>query len=268
MFVVSKLVWAVLQPGNFLMLCLLAGVLLYGFSRGRRGKLLVGFATLGFVLLAVAPIGPAMQLALEERFPRPKLPERINGILLLGGAVDLAASLSLGETVLNCQGQRLLDGVALARRHPEAKLVLVGGAGGLVPIGYSDARAMRVFAINEGIAPGRILLEEKSRNTHENAVYAKELARPTPDQIWVLVTSAYHMPRSVGAFRAAGWHIIPYPVDFGIDPSTDLRPGFDLVDRLTVTALAGKEWIGLVGYRLMGWTRELFPAPKTEVPTG
>jgi uncharacterized SAM-binding protein YcdF (DUF218 family) len=264
MFIFGKLIWAVLQPGNLLTLCLLAGVVLYLLSRGRRGKVLVGLSALGFTLLAVAPIGPAMQLALEERFPRPaKLPERIDGILLLGGAVNPAASLSIGETVLNCQGQRVLDGVALARRHPEAKLALVGGG-----VGYSDARAMLGFVVDQGIAPARILLEEKSRSTHENAVYAKELFRPTPGEVWVLVTSAYHMPRSMGAFTAAGWQVIPYPVDFGIDPRTDLRASFDLVDRLSDTSLAGKEWVGLVGYRLMGWTRELFPAPTTEAATG
>src|SRR6516162_10554156 len=102
MFIFGKLVWAVLQPGNLLMLCLLAGVLLFLLSRGRRGKVLIGLSALGFVLLAVAPIGPAMLLALEERFPRPaRLPERIDGILLLGGAVDPTLSLSYGETVFN-----------------------------------------------------------------------------------------------------------------------------------------------------------------------
>ena len=89
MFLVGKLVWALLQPGNLLMLCLIAGTLFLLFSRGRRGKVLIGLSALGFVLIAVAPIGPAMLLALERRFPRPAvLPERIDGILLLGGAVD------------------------------------------------------------------------------------------------------------------------------------------------------------------------------------
>src|SRR6266849_1036767 len=122
MFIYGKLVWAVLQPGNLLTLCLLAGVLLHLLSRGRRGKVLVGLSALGFALLAVAPIGPAMLLALEERFPRPaKLPERIDGILLLGGAVNPALSLSSGETAFNCSTARVLGAIALARRHPEAK---------------------------------------------------------------------------------------------------------------------------------------------------
>jgi len=259
-FLFGKLVWAVLQPGNLLMLCLLAGVLLFLVSRGRRGKVLVGISLLGFLVLAVAPIGPAMMLALEERFPRPQLPERIDGILVLGGAVDPALSLSYGETVFNSAVARVLAGIALARRYPEAKLALIGGEGGFVPVGLAESRATLGFVAEEGIAPERVILEERSRSTHENAVYAKELVRPASGATWILITSAFHMPRAVASFDAVGWPAIPYPVDYKIDPQTGLRANFNLLDGLSAGTLAGKEWAGLLGYRVMGWTRQLFPA--------
>ena len=186
-------------------------------------------------------------------------------MLLLGGAVDPALSLSFGETVFNSAVARVLGAVALARRHPEAKLVLVSGEGGFFPVGYSEARATLGFVVDEGIAPARILLEEKSRSTHENAVYTRELFRPAPGETWVLITSAYHMPRAVASFRGAGWSLIPYPVDLKVDPRTGLSPNFNLLDGLTASTLAGKEWVGLVAYRVMGWTRELFPAPTVEM---
>ena len=266
MFILGKLVWAVVQPGNLLMLCLLAGVLLFLVSRRRRGKVLVGISLLGFLVLAVAPIGPAMVLALEERFPRLQLPERIDGILVLGGAVDPALSLSYGETMFNGAVARVLAGTALARRYPEAKLALIGGEGGFVPVGLPESRATLGFVTEQGIAPERVILEERSRSTHENAVYAKELIRPAPDATWILITSAYHMPRSIASFDAVGWPVIPYPVDYRIDPQTGLRANFSLLDGLGDSTLAGKEWVGLLGYRLMGWTRQLFPAPA-EVTT-
>ena len=112
----------------------------------------------------------------------------------------------------------------------------------------------------------RVVIEEKSRSTHENAVYAKEIVGPAPGEKWVLVTSAYHLPRAVAAFRAVGWPVIPYPVDYKIDPDTGLRLNFSLLDGLSAATLAGKECAGLLGYRLMGWTRELFPAPATQQP--
>jgi len=268
-FFFGKLVWAVAQPGNILLLCLLAGLVLLAISRWRRGKVLIGLSALGFALLAVAPIGPAMLLALEQRLPRPAaLPERIDGILVLGGAVDPAVSQSYGETVFNSAVARVLGGIALARRHPEAKLALIGGEGGFVPVGLPESRATLGFVVEQGIAPGRVILEERSRSTHENAVFAKELIRPGPGETWILITSAYHMPRAVASFDAIGWPVIPYPVDYRIDPQTGLRANFSLLDGLSSSTLAGKEWAGLLGYRLMGWTRRLFPAPEGYRPTG
>jgi uncharacterized SAM-binding protein YcdF (DUF218 family) len=260
-FIFGKLLWSVIQPGNLLLLCLLAG--LFMLLRGRRrGELLIAFSAIGFLLFAVAPIGPAMLLALEQRFPRPAaLPERIDGILVLGGAVDPRLSLSYGETVFNGSVARVLAGVALARHHPEARLALVGGEGDLLPVGFPEAKATLGFVVEEGIPASRIVLEEQSRSTHENAGFAKQLIRPRASETWVLVTSAYHMPRAVASFRAVNWQVIPYPVDFKTDPRTGLRPNFNLLDGLGSVTLAGKEWTGLVGYRLRGWTAELFPAP-------
>jgi uncharacterized SAM-binding protein YcdF (DUF218 family) len=224
---------------------------------------LVAIAAAGFVLLAVAPIGPAMLLVLEERFPRPAaLPERIDGILVLGGAVDPALSRYYGETVYSSAVARVLGGIALARRHPKAKLVLVGGEGTFFPVGLAESRATLGFVLSEGIPRERVLLEERSRSTHENAVYAKELIRPVSGESWILVTSAYHMPRAIAAFAGVGWPVIPYPVDYRVDPVTGLRTNFSLLDGLGAATLAGKEWAGLVGYRLMGWTHVLLPGPQ------
>ena len=260
-FIIGKLVWALLQPGNLLLLCLLAGVFLLLRGR-RRGELPVVLSAIGFLLLAVAPIGPAMMVVLEQRFPRPpKLPERIDGILVLGGAVDPRISLAYGETVFNGSVARVLAGVALARHHPEAKLALVGGEGELFPVGFAESRATTGFVLEEGIPAARIIIEDRSRSTHENAVFAKELIRPGTGQNWVLVTSAFHMPRAVAVFRAVDWPVIPYPVDFKVDPRTGLRANFNLLDGLDTSTIAGKEWAGLVGYRLSGWTEDLFPAP-------
>jgi uncharacterized SAM-binding protein YcdF (DUF218 family) len=179
MFLIGKLGWAVLQPGNLLVLLLIAGFLLLLSSQGRWGKALIGLATLGFTVLAVVPLGPALLLELEHRFPRPAaLPARIDGILALGGAVDPRLSLAYGETAFNGSVTRVLAATALARRHPEAKLVLVGGEGDFFPTGYPEARATLGFVLDEGIARDRVILEPRSRSTHENAVFARALDSP------------------------------------------------------------------------------------------
>ena len=262
-FIFGKLLWAVVQPGNLLLLALLGGFLLLLGSRGRRGRMLVSLAAIGLLVFAVAPVGPAMLRVLEQRFPRPQtLPNRIDGILVLGGAVDPGLSLAYGETVFNSSVARVLAGIVLARRYPEAKLALVGGEGEMFPVGFAEARATSSFVLDEGIPAPRIILEERSRSTHENAVFAKESIRPGPAENWILVTSAFHMPRAVASFRAVGWPAIPYPVDFKVDPSAVWRANFNLIEGLGTATTAGKEWAGLAGYRLRGWTEEFFPPPS------
>jgi uncharacterized SAM-binding protein YcdF (DUF218 family) len=131
----------------------------------------------------------------------------------------------------------------------------------MITVGLAEARATAAFVVAEGIAAERVVLKERSRSTHENAVYAKSLLRPKPGQVWVLVTSAFHMPRAVASFEAVDWPVVPYPVDYKVDPRTGLRPGFSVLDGLGTATLAGKEWAGLFGYWLNGWTREVFPSP-------
>lgn len=269
MFLAGKLVWAVIEPGNLLLLLLVLGVLLGWRGRRRRGDFLLRLAAIGFLALAVLPVGPAMLWALETRFPRPtELPKQIAGIVVLGGAVSPRLSKSLGGTVFTRSPARLLAGVELARRYPGAKLAILGGEGSLVPVGFPEARASLPFLLDEGIARRRIVLEERSRSTHENAVYGKRLLEPKAGENWVLVTSANHMPRAVGCFRAVGWNLIPYPVGQKVDPATGLRPGFNLEGGLAAATLAGKEWVGLIAYRLFGWTSALFPGPLAAASPG
>jgi uncharacterized SAM-binding protein YcdF (DUF218 family) len=256
MYMFGHLAWVVLQPGNLLLLALLAGVAL---ARGRAGRWLVGTAGLGLLLSATTPIPALLLRPLEFRFPPPQQPpEHIDGILLLGGAVDPDLSRALGTTALGQNGGRLAAGVLLALRHPEAKLALIGGDGDLFEVGLPEARASLPYVLSQGIARSRVVLEERSRSTHENAVFAKALLHPHPGESWVLVTSAWHMPRAVAAFRGAGWQVIPYPVDF---LGASLLPDFNLRAGLDTGTTALREWLGLVWYRLLGWTPELLPAP-------
>jgi uncharacterized SAM-binding protein YcdF (DUF218 family) len=192
------------------------------------------------------------------------LPERIDGILLLGGAVSPRLSLAYGETVFNAAVGRVLATVALARRHPEARVAVLGGEGELFPVGFSEGRATLAFLVDSGITPSRILLEKNSRNTRQSAVFAKDMLAPAGDGVWLLVTSGYHMPRAVAVFRAVGWRVIPYAVDFRTDPGSGRRLDFDLLAGLAASTVALKEWVGLVAYRLLGWTRELFPGPAPD----
>lgn len=262
MFVFSKLFWIVAQPGNLLLLLLLAGVVWSAASTRRRGFPLVVLAALGFLAVTVLPVGDWVVAPLEARFPSPRpLPERIDGIIVLGGAVDTVGSQAHGQVALNDAAERLTMAAALARRYPAARLVLSGGNGEIVPGAVTEAAVMRTLLVSLGVDAHRLVLEDRSRNTIENAVYSKALAQPQPGQTWLLVTSAAHMPRAVGCFRHVGWDVLPYPVDY--QTGRALTPDrFELGDGLALFDHGVREWVGLVAYRLLGRIDTLFPAPS------
>jgi uncharacterized SAM-binding protein YcdF (DUF218 family) len=259
-FVVSKVLWFVAAPGNFLVLVLLAGVLRVAWSRKRRGFGLIVVAMLGLLAIATLPVGSWITQPLEDRFPA-ITPQRVDGIVVLGGSVDAELSRVRGQVAVMSAAGRITETAILARRFPAARVVVSGGDGSLFPGTLSEAKATADLLIQLGVAAERIEVEPNSRNTEENAVMSYAVAQPEPGEAWLLLTSAMHMPRAVGCFRRAGWKIIPYPVDYRTGAAVATPPRWLLAEDLILVTLATKEWLGLVAYYWLGRTDGLFPAP-------
>jgi uncharacterized SAM-binding protein YcdF (DUF218 family) len=259
MFVLSKVFWYLAAPGNFLVLLLVLGALVLGMRRRGLGIALMLIATLGFVVVIATPLVEWAILPLENRFPQPKLPDRIDGLIVLGGAVDEAIIRARGVPAVNDAAERVIETAALSRRYPDAKIVLSGGEG-LRSIDWSEAEPTRDILVSLGVASERMVLETRSRNTIENAEDSATLVHPKPGEIWLLITSAVHMPRAVGCFRHVGWNVVPFPVDYRTAPGVMGRDYF-LSERLVLLELAAKEWVGLAVYRALGRTDTLFPGP-------
>jgi len=172
---------------------------------------------------------------------------------VLAGAERASESTLYGQPLLNTAADRLTTFLMLARRFPEARLV---HSGDTVP--YSQSAVARQLLLGAGIDPERIVFETKSRITCESPRATLDVVAVDASQRWLLVTSALHMPRSVACFRAAGWDVTPYPTNFRIGPDP---LSFALPQNLEGVDLAAHEWVGLLYYRLRGYTRELFPGP-------
>ena len=267
-FVLSKLLWLLVSPGNFLVLTLAAGTLLLFTRRlAHWGRRLVAVAAVGFVIVMVTPIASLVALPLEERFPRPDLPERVDGIIMLGGAVNPPIARDRGEPSVNDAAERILGFAELIRRYPQAKAVFTGGSGRLMAQDAMDLREdvpIRGALRQTGIDPDGVIFENASRNTWENALFSQRIVQPKPGETWILVTSAMHMPRSVGIFRQVGWEVIPYPVDYRTRFGGRPFFRFEFDKQLDALQDPVREWIGLVAYRLMGRTDSLFPSPGTD----
>lgn len=260
MFVVSKIFDLLGRPPALVVLVLLVGTALLFTRRWRAGR--GGLAALSAVLLvlAVFPVGPWLAAPLENRFPVPAEPAHVDGIVVLGGAVDPALSDARGRAAVGGAAERLFAMVALARRHPEARVIYTGGSGDPLKQDLKEAPVVRGLMLDLGLDVTRMTFEDQSRTTWENAVYSRKLMQPRPGETWLLVTSALHMPRAVGAFRAVEWPVVPYPVNFTTfpgQPPLRLDPGGGLAPLGAIQ----HEWLGLLWYRLRGWSPAFFPGP-------
>ena len=265
-FAASKIFWLIAEP---ISLVTLAGVLGIGllFTRYERaGRALMAGAMIALALGLLTPIGAMILRPLEDRFPPPAadMPAP-DGIIVLGGAVDTAKSEARRQVWLNADAARMTSGVELARRYPNARLVYTGGSASFPQGGPPEAISARELWLSLGVPAERMMFEAKSRNTFENAVFTRDLVKPKPGETWLLVTSAWHMPRSVGIFRRAGFPVVPYPVAFRtFGDERDFQMTAPSIDKLSMLELGVREWIGLLAYRLSGKTDVLFPAPRPD----
>lgn len=260
----SKIGGFLILPSNFLIVLLAAGLLLSLSARRRRyGRLLTFAGFAGLIVCAFSPAANWLIVPLEDRYQRPATLENYDGIIILGGAVDTVVTGVRGDTALTMSAERVTITARLAKALPEAKIIHTGGQGMIVSSQATEAEgAARLFR-DFGISPDRISLEDQSQNTWQNAVYTKRIVQPQPGQRWLLVTSAYHMPRSMGVFEKAGWTgVTAYPVDFRTRGPQDRMLGFDGASKgLRRFDIAFREWVGLAVYKLLGRSTAFFPGP-------
>jgi uncharacterized SAM-binding protein YcdF (DUF218 family) len=264
-FVLSKTIGFLAFPSNLLIVVALAGAVLMATRWARCGRRLVVAAVLVLAVAGWSPLSNALIMPLEQRFPAwTPANGQPTGIIALGGAIIPTVSSERGTVELNETAERVTVMAALARRFPNARIVFVGGDASLVGHAPSEAVLARPLLESFGISPQRIEIEEASRNTYENAAFAEKLIRPKPGERWLLVTSAYHMPRAVGCFRRVGFEVEPYPVDWRTGGVAYLfKPFQAAAGGLARTDVAVREWIGLLVYWLTGRSSELFPEPRS-----
>jgi len=214
-------------------------------------------------LAAFFPLGDALIRPLEGRFPARQV-EGLNpdGIIVLAGAEYGQMTAARGQTSLHGAAERLLFFLQIAERYPEARLLFSGATGQISHHGLTADQVAERFAVEQGIAVERIVFERKSRNTFESVTLSKKLAQPRPEEHWILITSASHMPRSVGIFRQVGWQVTPFPVDYKTLGDLKLMPSFHASGHLMMLDGAVHEWLGLIAYWFTGRSSSIFPGPE------
>ena len=265
-FVLSKILGFFANPSNLVIGCGLLGIVLLATRFARSGRRLIAASLIALAIMGFSPLGNTLMILLEQRFPPWDAARGApDGIVVLGGGIKPDVSAARDDVVLTAAGTRITATAALARRYPKARIIYSGGTGALIyPEGNEAQSAVQIFA-SLGIPHSRLMIEDRSRNTAENAAFSRRLAMPRPGERWLLVTSAYHMPRAIGSFRAAGFAVEAYPCDWRTRGRVDLARPFSALDEgLKRTDIATREWVGLLVYWLTGRSSALFPGPPDQ----
>ena len=262
-FVLSKTLGIMALPLNFLIALGVLGSLLLLTRFFRLGRALLVLSVLMLAVCGFAPVGNLLLYPLESRFPAWSPSQGApDGIIVLGASIDLDMSAVHGTPVVSTSADRILMTAALARKYPKARVVYTGGSPNLISDDAKEADFAAGIFESLGIDKSRLILERRSRNTYENALFTKAMVDPKPGERWLLVTSAYHMPRSIGLFRKVGFVVEPCPVDWRVSTGRDVFSFTDVAeDGLSRTNVAVREWLGLMTYRAVGRIDELLPGP-------
>jgi len=260
-FYLSKLFWFFANPANLFLILLMIGCLLLWTKRQLFARRLLTLVIVFGLFFSIVPLSSIMLTHLEDRFPATTfLPDHIDGVIVAGGVINPALSHARGSVAVGSSVERLLAIIELGNKYPQSKLIFSAGSGDPLQQELKEAHYVGAFLEQAGFDSTRVIYEDQARNTVENAELSYQIAQPKDGENWVLVTSAFHMPRAIGTFRHAGWKIIPYPVDYMTSPdkSWSLRFNLSGISRFSFVL---HEYLGLLFYWLTGKTDTLYPGP-------
>lgn len=258
-FYLSKIMWFLFNPFNLIIFFLIFGYCFNLFSFKILSKISYFLSFFLFLFSALIPTGSYLNYLLEKNFHSLNIHhDSIDGILILGGGLNLYLTNEHKQISLNGAAERLTESVILINRYPDAKIVFSGGIGDFQDVGLDRAKAVKIFFNNMNVDINKIYFENKSRNTYENILYSKKLINPKKNQKWLIVSSANHLHRVVGIAENLGWDLIPYPTDFNQSKKFKWNFSFNFLSNLNQFQNASHEWIGIIAYYFMGRSSKIF----------
>ena len=258
-FYLSKILWIIINPFNIFLFFIFSGFIAHFFFRHSFYKLAYFFTIFIFFITAIMPTGRYMFYQLEKKFhSETLLPEKIDGILILAGATNPSLTKEFNQIHIGESVERLIESIQLHKKYPTAKFIFSGGSGSLIPQDFTHADVAKKFFIQQNINVNKFIFESRSRNTFENILYSKEIISPSPNENWILVTSAFHMVRALNVAEKLDWKFIPYAVDFHVSKQFSWKPSINFWNNMTAMQFASHEWVGLISYYLMGRTNNIY----------
>jgi len=251
-FLLSKFLYYLVMPAVWLVLLLLLSL----FSREPRRQRRWLRAAAVLALLGTNPglANEAVRAWELPAVPLRQLPPRADAAVLLTGVTE--NQLPHDRVYLGRGADRLTHALWLYRAGRVKRIIISGGSGSVLETGRSEARELDILLRLAHVPRAHILLEDKSRNTRENALFTKQLLAAHPDiKSLVLVTSAFHQRRALGCFRQAGLAPVPFPADYRSERRTP-TPDYWLTpspQALVLWSLLIHELLGWATYKALGY---------------
>lgn len=254
MFFLSKILALFTQPLGWVAALLVVATAMQR-RNARRARRITFSALLLLLLIGWEPLPDMLLRYLETQYAEFASDADLHkyaGVVVLGGATESGrVSQAHSQPLITDAGERMTATVAMLQRNPHLRFVYTGGEGMLLGSGPSEADRARMFFESLGATGPRMQYEARSRNTYDNAVMTAAMPGIDIQKPWLLVTSAWHMPRSIGVFKKAGWNITAYPVDFRTSDSTPWT-SYSLTYGPQRWQMGLHELLGLVSYRIVG----------------
>ncbi|TXT39105.1 MAG: hypothetical protein FD135_2424 [Comamonadaceae bacterium] len=253
MFIAAKFLAFLTQPLAWVALLILASLLCIRWPQ--LATRLGGIALALLLILGWEPLPDAVLRQLESQYPALSHTAPLNayaGVVVLGGGLDAGYVWTTpGQSALNDAAERLTEVLPLLRRRPQLQVLFTGGEGELFANALPEAERARQFFSSQGIAPEHLQYESASRTTYENALLSKSVPGIDATRPWLLLTSAWHMPRSMATFKSLGWNVTAYPVDFRSGSSTPWTQ-YNMDSGVKKWRTALHELLGMLAYKLSG----------------
>lgn len=263
---ITRSIWLLVQPSNLLFILLLLASFLIWRGRKKLGKGIIAACMVTYAMTMFGVLNNILMVYLEERFSNYTnvvSDTPYSGIIVMAGTERLTYSTYHNQVTLNGAAERLIETAKLARQFPHLPIIFCGG--GKRKNMLSETDVARKFFTEAGIDISRIRFDDHSYNSYTNAIEARKYIKDTEKEKWLLVTSAFHMPRAVGAYRKAGINIQPYPVDYRSDLNALSIHSPNTGRNLYELDFAVHEWVGLLVYYIRGYSDDLFPAPLNNI---
>ncbi len=254
-FIASKILGVFTQPLNLLFLFFgLAGILLIFGKLKIARKTLIWVCAL-FLLCGYTQIADLALSVLERQTDLPatnQFNEKPLGIIVLGGTATSDKQVRTGWYHLNSSAERITEAIILAKKYPSALLVFTGGSGHIVGRKNDEALAFRILFEQMDAVQNEVLLEAQAKNTWQNAVNTIAITNGREIANWLLVTSAFHMPRAIGSFNKAGLDVIAWPTDYRAEVLKFPWLTANSTEQFSKLNILFHELAGIIVYKLSG----------------